>query len=396
MVVWRPLSTAVGLLASAALISAQLDAEVVGQFEGPHAGKSSSSSSPKSRSSADFSGGFDFDKWMYEVIFGVAVFGYMAVYFIGSRRNASIADTWGSVLKGIFTEQFAYLGRGDDNEYAPFMIYDGASEYVFYGSGRRSVQYVFGQMRLLGRHDVIAVVNESFQKPGEKVIMEIKLSDELPASVTGFVFGIVPSKRAKSVRESRYDLQSFTRQITSDKIGSKFAVFSESGEVTQDVFNCPGLVNALNNDFALVEELIITDQPSVKPDNQKEDDVVEDGYRILATIRIPDAKTDESTKAFEDSVRATLALADHIVLGGMNMRSDVRNKLVKARDEERKRLDKLGDKDRRSQIEEARNLKKKAEQDRVSQLSPEEQRKWEEKERKKEQRKATQKRTKRA
>ncbi|KAJ2242926.1 hypothetical protein GGH97_003742 [Coemansia sp. RSA 475] len=145
----------------------------------------------------------------------------------------------------------------------------------------------------------------------------------------------------------------------------------------------------LAGESGLLEEIYVTDSPAEKPETHD----FKREKRLLVTIRLP-ASTAAGIQSFREALEFVFYMVDYIA-EGINLRAETTKKLGKARDEAFKEFARMAEQEKQEALAKILADKRRAELDEVDKMSPEQRRKWEEKDRKKQLKKEQGKRTRR-
>ncbi|KAJ1925106.1 hypothetical protein IWQ60_004781 [Tieghemiomyces parasiticus] len=331
------------------------------------------------------------DQFIPEALIILTFVAVAVTYFYGARTNRALTQRIARALKPVLDQQFSYVGDGRG-----FLLTDGASHTVLYGSGRRNCVSLHGFLQLKARQDLFRYLYSLITPSMDRLEIEVHLSRlEEGASTPGFVFGVVPRRMANSTFQDRYDLKTFTRQVpflnhpTSGS--SKFTSFIEAPEFI-DAFAATGLRELLTSPNCALEELFVTDQPLEEPTAETIADRPEPHLKLQAVLAIRSA---DNMAPVVEALEYILALVDYIP-EKLRIRVDTKARLLKARTEALKGLIKSEAELRQERAQQLKAEKKKIAAERVSKMSPSAQRKWEEKEHKKEMRRKQSKMTRKA
>lgn len=323
-----------------------------------------------------------FANYKVELLMITLVVGLVVNYFSGSKKNKELFQAWEEPANEVLRENFSLMGDGSQA-----FSWESASDMLFYGSGRRNCKYVQGHVALKARHDAVALVNDIVAKTQDKIQMTIAFNDG--DSVPGFVFAAVPRKRAKAISRERYDIETFAKMTNNSKIANRIALFSENADATSQLLDS-GLDKMLSKDDSLLEELYVTDTPSVKP--EKHDFKME--RRMVAVIRLPSVPDAQGKRLVKEAMEFIFYLTDHIA-EAIKLRPESVRKLAKAREEAFKEFARMAEKERQEALANFQAEKRRNELGEVEKMTPEQQRKWEEKDRKKQLKKEQSKRVRR-
>ncbi|KAJ2078365.1 hypothetical protein H4R24_004535, partial [Coemansia sp. RSA 988] len=315
-----------------------------------------------------------------ELLLVALAVGMVVNYFRGSRQNADIGRAWEAPISQVLHANFSLVGDGSQ-----VLERDSASDMLIYASGRRHCRFAQGHLMLRARQDPVASLNDFIAKTDEKLEIEVTMDDD---TFSGFVFAAVPRRRAKAVGRDRYDVSTFTKLASNDKIPSRFAIFSESADATAQVLDS-GLEQLLSDNDSLLEEIYITDCPSEKPETHQ----FKRDKKILATIRLP-APTNDGINRVRESLEFVFYLVDYIV-EAIALRPESTRKLTKAREEAFKEYARQAEQEKQEALAKIVADRRRAELEEVDKMSPDQRRKWEEKERKRKLKKEQSKRTRR-
>ncbi|KAJ2004369.1 hypothetical protein GGI04_002625 [Coemansia thaxteri] len=318
--------------------------------------------------------------YIMEAFLVTAAIGLVVNYFYGSRKNQELAKAWEQPISDVLHANFSAVGDGRHT-----FEWDSAADILFYASGRRNCKFAQGHVVLKARQDAVALVNDMVANVQEKVEVEITLNDD---ESPGFIFAAVPRKRAKAVGRDRYDIATFTKVVGSDKLSPKFAVFSENADATAQLLDS-GLGDVLADADTLLEELYVSDSPSEKPESHD----FKRERKLLAVIRLPSA-SDEGIAQFKEALELVFYMVDYVA-EAIVLRPESVRKLAKAREEAFKEFARMAEQEKQEALAKTLAEKRRIELEEVDKMSPEQRRKWEEKDRKKQLKKEQSKRIRR-
>ncbi|KAJ1821942.1 hypothetical protein LPJ60_002317 [Coemansia sp. RSA 2675] len=312
-------------------------------------------------------------------LLSVAV-GLVVSYFYGSRKNKELAAAWEKPISDVLRANFSLVGDGRQ-----VFEWDSAADVLFYASGRRHCKFAQGHVVLRARQDAVALINDLAANTQEKVEIEVTLNE---TESSGFVFAAVPRKRSKALGRDRYDIATFTKVVSNEKVSPKVAIFSENADATTQLLDS-GLGDILASEASLLEELHVTDGPSEKPESHD----FKCDKKLMAVIRLP-AATTEGLAQFKETLEFVFYLVDYIS-EAIVLRPESTRKLAKAREEAFKEFTRMAEQEKQDALAKTLAEKRRIELEGVDKMSPEQRRKWEEKDRKKQLKKEQSKRVRR-
>ncbi|KAJ1814771.1 hypothetical protein LPJ56_004759, partial [Coemansia sp. RSA 2599] len=336
--------------------------EVVGEIPAP-AAEAPAAARPAQFEPVDLS----FANYKTEVMLVVLAVGLVANYFYGSRTNAALSRAWEKPVAEVLRENFSVVGDG-----ARVLEWDSAADMLFYASGRRHCKFAQGHLMLKARQDALALLNDLAANNQEKLEIEVALNDD---EANGFVFAVVPRKRSKAISRDRYDIATFAKAAGGDAVSPKLVILSESADVTSQLLDS-GLGDLLADPDALLEELVISDSPAEKPESHD----FKREKKLAAVIRLPPV-SDANVQRFRETLAFVFYLVD-FVCDGMALRPETVRKLSKAREDAFKEFARMAEQEKQDALAKTLAEKRRIELEEVSKMSPEQRRKWEEKDRK--------------
>ncbi|RPA80908.1 DUF1682-domain-containing protein [Ascobolus immersus RN42] len=334
----------------------------------------------------------------------------------GTKRNKARAKKWISVHAPVLAKEFAMVGfpgdgksntdRPDGLETVPLLKELGPLEYVSYASGRQNIAFVNIAIQLKRRNNPIAMAIEtavgflwdSMPATTDTAIITIAPFDGgngtgQSTKYDNFVFGFVNKNCVRKYREERFDMSlAKTSEGTILGLPNWSLTLSEGAELTQ-IVKTPELIDAVKDMGSEgFEFLLATDQPIERPTTLQE---CEPKKRITLRIPITDASLEQNS-ASTKLLGSVIRWIDHIVATA-HFRPEVARKIKATRDIEIKRLKKIEEDEKATELLAKRAEEKKKERDaKLRNLSADEQKKFLEREKEKELRKTSKKMMKKA
>lgn len=245
---------------------------------------------------------------------------------------------------------------------------------------------------------LISFLFDSLPPPGDNAVITISPFDGQDAGKQGggfnskfdnFVWALVNKRDMKRWRDERYDL-SLTTTKDWEGLPDWLAVMSESKEIGDTVL-FKELKDAVIDCQNVLEYLIVTDQPTEKPLTLEQ---TAPKKRISLKISLP--SDEKSAAAIPVLLSAFIRLVDHLVATA-HFRPEVLRKVKSVREDEIRKLQKVADEEKSEERMLKRDEEKKSERDRkLRGMTADEQKKFLEKEREKEGKRAMKKQAKRA
>ncbi|GAB7350110.1 hypothetical protein MBLNU459_g0775t1 [Dothideomycetes sp. NU459] len=353
------------------------------------------------------------------------------VHAWGSRTNRRKAAAWVNAYKPALRSEFASVGfagrrgpsvdRVQQEGLAKAMAAEGAEDktevlrekskdvFLSYATGRQNVAFVDVKLSLYKRYNPFALIGDfglsffmdSMPAPSERVEItayafdgkEGQLIPRIPTSAEpekrgrestydGFVWAVVHKDEMKRLRDERYDL-SLTTTKDHARLPAWATIMSESAEITETLLT-PELVKAVEAAGEDLESLVVTDMPEDQPKTLNEL-VPKKRLNLNLRFRTPGAGSPPpSLPLFSYFLR----MPDQLV-SSAHFRPEVMRRVRATREEETKKIKKLTEAET---AEERKTLADKAKFDarnaKLKTMSADQQRKFLEKEKEKNQRKS--------
>lgn len=341
---------------------------------------------------------------------------YALTAWVGRWRNRRIANQVAETYARALRTEFALVGAGDDHS---LLVWNGAADAMLFASGRRGVEVLQATFQLAPRHDLLkrvgAFLYDHLWLPSTPVQVHdrVALSFRLPHDEkrTLGTFALIDKHALQRVRQNRFDLlfakvADAENANTQRALDERFAIASEHGELTDRFLGEVGvrgdeqrkrlgLVEAVNGPAGrFLESLVVTDQPETRPASASTPNM----DRVVLTLRVPRSVRD--AEATFPLLAAALDIIDALYLAStgrstlLALRPETQNSLKKTRIEVAKALEEqaalYADADEQEEREEAR---RKAQQEKFEKLTPAEQAKRKQIEKKRAQRKQQQSQT---
>ncbi|WFD31158.1 hypothetical protein MSPP1_002192 [Malassezia sp. CBS 17886] len=338
---------------------------------------------------------------------------YALVAAVGRWWNRRIVQDMERELTRAIAPQFAHVGANND---APALLWNGGDQAVLFASGRKGVDTFHATFSLAPRHDpllyLVSLLVDTFTLPRVPNLKEdlVSFTFKIPAADRKPVgtFAIVAKSALPRVLHNRFDL-SFGRLLESSEAGrarsldERFAIVSEAGNITDRFLGEEGprgdeqrskvvfssLLSGLSGGDFL--SLVWTDQPAERPTGGAipADARVE---RLELTLRLPRGR--EASVQAVPLVVAALDIVDalHLTATGRSdlfaLRPETVTALKKTRTEVDRVLDKSASKGGAGAADAHVEEQRRAALERFDKLSPAEQAKKKEVEKRRAQRKS--------
>ncbi|EJU06394.1 DUF1682-domain-containing protein [Dacryopinax primogenitus] len=308
---------------------------------------------------------------------------YLLVWAIGRALNGGRVRAWFKTHLPFYETQFTRPAVRQ-------LQSDGPSDYFIFSTGRRGVLSLHTTFTLLSRHNLIDMIYdfgrsliELDYSPRDLLELDFRLNDD--GTRPGFVWAVMKKDEMKTLRRARWDL-SLTKAGDDKTLPVSLGIMTEAADITEAILKGP-LLATLNDPNVLkyFRYLIVTDQPADRPEVPIP--LAERERHVILALEPPSGGQNAETLPMVQSIFRFVDTVDKLPLRVETIRKlkrsrqDFEEELLKEIAKEKKERDEEEGEDKKA-------AKRKAEQERVSKLSAEEQKKWEEKERKRTMKKA--------
>ncbi|WFD02239.1 hypothetical protein MOBT1_000920 [Malassezia obtusa] len=337
---------------------------------------------------------------------------YALLALVGRWRNRRVVRPWTDTYVRALRDEFALVGA---DEAAP-LVWNGAADAMLFASGRRGVDTLHATVQLAPRHDVLRLVGSfvydtlALPETPTQTADRVTLTFRLPrndARALG-TLALIDKHHLQDVRRGRYDLlfakvADGERASAARRLDERFAIASENGDVTDRFVGEPGargdeqrerlgLVDALNGPAGrFVESFVVTDQPETRPAAS----APAAAARVALTLRLPRSVRD--AEATLPALAAALDVVDalHLATQGRSallaLRPETQAALRKTRVDVARALEAEESRDAEQEAQDEREeARRRAQQDKFDKLSPAEQAKRKQVEKRRAQRKMQQ------
>ncbi|GHJ86887.1 hypothetical protein NliqN6_3289 [Naganishia liquefaciens] len=315
----------------------------------------------------------------------------LLAYYLGKSMNERRAKSWWKVFHDLYSPQFKAMSPLPSQA----LISNGPAQFLHYLTGRRNLLSLHMVLNLVPRHNFIQLVQDLVmglvdpvsQAIEDEVVLDFTLG-EGGKGQTGEgpgVWAVVDKSGVLAgIRKKRWDV-GFTKTFESPVVPNTHMVLAETLDSLEYFINAnnTGLIEALKNPQTAkwFKSLVITDQPARRPAKGPLAEAVKSRHLVL-TLRLP---TERQMQEATPWIQVALNLID--LMGKVPVKPETTRKLRKIRADVDAELTKEYQREVAEETgeteEEKRLAKRRAEEKRRALLSPEEQKRLEEKDRKK-------------
>lgn len=313
---------------------------------------------------------------IFSVLFTVA---FVLLFKVGDYYNTNLATKFLKGLSPVMTKNFFQYGTTTTDLYTK----DSSESFTSYASGRQNIDRVVINLSLKPRQNgfmwfietATSFFSEIVPPPVDKA--DIFIYPSFSAQYDNFIAAIVNKQGMNDARQQNYYL-SLTKTVDSALLPPSFVYMSEASELHEKAFS-PEVLATL--DPKVLRYVAITDQPISRPEKISE---LEPRRRIIVLVNLTSNK--ERLTQLSEFLDSLFNVLDSLAAKKTTFRPEALRKVLKARETEVAKLQKIVDEEKKEELAEERAKQKRLEK-RNSTLSEAEQAKAEKKALEKKQRK---------
>ncbi|XP_074601105.1 PAT complex subunit CCDC47 [Brevipalpus obovatus] len=332
------------------------------------------------------------ESYLLEGFMLLGLIAYFVNFIAGRTKNQRLADTWFEANRDLLENNFTLVGDDGKKEIENHgLIKETENVFLLWCSGRTCVEGMLTELRFIKRQDLMSLILGLVTPSFDEILIKVYLNQD---AMDNYVFCIVNKKTAPKLVKEMNDLATFCperKPVDKYGINDSFLMMNEIGEVAGILFDMR-FVSLLNKNRDAIQYIHISDQYSGfrLPDETPLVRLPERRRIMIFSFKYP--KTNENEEEQLQSMKPLMQLVFYLVDKVRRLRLSRESK-VKS-DKNRQKVEEIFLKATHSQRQEAAQLKreerKRAEKEKIlNEEDPEKQRKWEEREHRREMKKKT-------
>lgn len=237
----------------------------------------------------------NWENYYLEILMFAGIVVYFLNFFNGKTKNQRMANAWFTAHKSMLESQFALVGDDgaknvDDVETQ--LQKDSEHLFTLWCSGRSCCEGMLVELKLLKRQDLVSTISNMMKPQNDQVRIKVSMN---PDDMDTFVFCLANKKSAAKMTKEMADLTTFCpeKRPAPEKYGipNSFFVMSEIPEVTAAMLDSK-MVAILNKYPEAVDSIHFSDQyTGPKPsDDQAQQDLPEGKKVLIFTFNMPTIK----------------------------------------------------------------------------------------------------------
>ncbi|MCL4123775.1 UNVERIFIED_CONTAM: hypothetical protein GTU68_050156 [Idotea baltica] len=308
---------------------------------------------------------------------------YFLNFIFGKGKNQKLAYAWFERHKTLFESNFALVGDDGKSEIEnPGLRKESENIYILWCSGRALMEGMLVELRLLKRQDLNGVISQMIRPSSDQLIVKVSLEE-----MDSFVFALGTKKATGKLVKEMTDINTYCPEKRSgDKygLGSQFVVHSELSEVSALIVRDQKVMAVMSKFPDLVDFFHFSDQYSGPKPQEESQSTKPPPVKKTLVFGFNFPKGNLTSDAFE-SMKPMMQLVFYLSdkLSRLRLTKEAKMKAEKNRAKVEEAFLKATHAARAELAQNLREEKKRKERERIMGLDdPDKQRKWEEREQK--------------
>ncbi|XP_066992368.1 PAT complex subunit CCDC47 [Anabrus simplex] len=202
----------------------------------------------------------NWDSFYLEMLMIAGLVVYAINFFTGKSKNNKLANVWFSTHRSLLEENFSLVGDdGKMENENPGLLKDSENMYTLWCSGRTCCEGMLVELKFLKRQDLVAVIAQLMRPTNDQVHIKVDMNKE---DMDTFVFCVATKKTALRLSKEMADLSVYCPERRSaEKYGlpSNFSVMTEIAEVAAALLDSR-VTTVLNKYADMVDYIQFSDQ----------------------------------------------------------------------------------------------------------------------------------------
>lgn len=327
------------------------------------------------------------EDYYLEIIGLVGVFVYALNFYTGKAINNRLANAWFDHHKKLLSEAFCIVGDdGVSKEISDgILVKESENKFVVWCTGRMGCEGIKIEIKLLRRQDLISLISQLFKPQSDTITITTYMA---PEDMDSVVLAIMPKKGLKRLQQEVQDLAHFAteRKIESYDLPSTLGILVEFTEVANELLTSP-VCRTISENIDVFDSIHFSDYYTgfkISQEGQVETDRPKPVKRLIFNFVIP-GHGKKTKNAVMTSTEPLLRMALHMIsrVHKFKLSKEKKMKAEKHRIQVEEEYLKQTHVQRQEAAQARRDEKKRQEKEKIQDLDPDAQRRYEEKEYKK-------------
>lgn len=204
----------------------------------------------------------NWDSYWLEMLMVAGLVVYFLNFFTGKSKNTKLANAWFATHKTLLEENFSLVGDDANLESdSPGLIKESENMFTLWCSGRTCCEGMLVELKFIKRQDLVAVIAGMMRPTLDQVHIKVVMNKE---DMDTFVMCIATKKTAQHFAKEMADLSVYCpERKPGDRVGlpASFNVMSEISEATSAILD--SRMTAVFNKYSeLIDYIHFSDQYS--------------------------------------------------------------------------------------------------------------------------------------
>ncbi|XP_077978055.1 PAT complex subunit CCDC47-like [Glandiceps talaboti] len=331
----------------------------------------------------------NWDSYYLELLMIGGLVAYCLNFLAGKSKNHKLATAWLQANKELLDNNFSIVGDDGQAKEAQSGILMKESEnlYALWCSGRQCCEGMLVELKFLKRQDLVSIIS-SYMRPTSdqvRIVVNMNLDD-----MDSFIFAVANKKTALKLQKEMQDLSLYCpdkRGGEKYNLPSSLAVVSEMGEVVNAMLDSK-ILNCLNSYTDMFDYLHFSDQYSgvkINTDEGQPNKMPPTQKVLIFGFNVP-GKGNPSVRDMQQ-LEPMMKLVMHCIdkVKRFRLSKEGKTKAERVRAKVAETFLKASHSQRQEAAQARREEKRRAEKERMmNEDDPDKQRKWEEREHRRE------------
>nr|CAD7261957.1 unnamed protein product [Timema shepardi] len=202
----------------------------------------------------------NWDSYYLEMLMAAGLVVYALNFFTGKTKNNKLANAWFSSHKTLLEDNFSLVGDdGKMENENPGLVKESESLYTLWCSGRTCCEGMLVELKFLKRQDLVAVLAQMIRPACDQVHFKVDMNRE---DMDSFVFCLASKRTALRLSKEMADLSTYCpekRSVDKFNLPGGFSLLCEIAEVASAMLDSR-VVAALNKYADQIDYIHISDQ----------------------------------------------------------------------------------------------------------------------------------------
>ncbi|PNF34144.1 Coiled-coil domain-containing protein 47 [Cryptotermes secundus] len=202
----------------------------------------------------------NWDSFYLEMLMIAGLVVYSLNFFAGKSKNNKLANAWFTSHRSLLEENFSLVGDdGKIESENPGLLKDSENLYTLWCSGRTCCEGMLVELKFLKRQDLVAVIAQLMRPSSDQVHIKVDMNKE---DMDSIVFCVATKKSALRLSKDMADLSVYCperRSVEKYGLPSNFSLLCEIVEVAASLLD-PRIVAVINKYADIIDYIHFSDQ----------------------------------------------------------------------------------------------------------------------------------------